>query len=82
MALLQVRNCPDELYRTVADRAAADRRSIAQETVVLLEEALEARTQARRERRGAALGRLAGDPERQRRMALEPALLIREDRDR
>jgi hypothetical protein len=80
MALLQVRNCPDTLYEELAQVAAMDRRSIAQESVVLLDEALRNRVKARRARREAALKMLIGDEDA--RMTLDPVTLIREDRDR
>ena len=41
MPLLQVRNLPDDLYEKLSSVAAADNRSIAQETIVLLRKALE-----------------------------------------
>lgn len=40
MPLLQVRDLPEELYETLSLVAAADNRSIAQETIVLLRKAL------------------------------------------
>lgn len=82
MPLLQVRNCPQDLYDNLRRTAADDRRSIAQETVTLLEEALESRVEANKARRRAALKALIGDEERQERMTLDPVALIREDRDR
>jgi len=42
MPALQVRDMPDELYERLKARAAAERRSIAQQTVVCLEESLAA----------------------------------------
>jgi plasmid stability protein len=80
--LLQVRNCPDELYQNLTRAAAADRRSIAQETVVLLEEAFKNRTEANRVRRRGAMKALLEDKETHARMTLDPVALIREDRDR
>ena len=40
MPLLQVRDIPEDLYKKLADVAEQDNRSIAQETIVLLKEAL------------------------------------------
>jgi hypothetical protein len=82
MPLLQVRNCPKELYQNLARAAADDRRSIAQETVVLLEEVFKTRIEANRERRRAAMKTLLKDTETHARMTLDPVVLIREDRDR
>jgi plasmid stability protein len=41
MATLNVKNLPDALYRKLKARAKRQRRSVAQEVTVLLEEALE-----------------------------------------
>lgn len=41
MAILNVRNLPDGLYRKLKARAKRERRSVAQAVVVLLEQALE-----------------------------------------
>lgn len=40
MALLQMRDLPDELYEKLKIRARAERRSITQQAVVILEETL------------------------------------------
>lgn len=40
MAILQVRNLPDRVYARLRERAAEHRRSLTQETILLLEEAL------------------------------------------
>ncbi len=42
MAILNVKNVPDDLYSRLRDRARRDRRSIAQEAVHLLAQALQA----------------------------------------
>lgn len=41
MAVLNVKNLPDRLYRKLKARAKRERRSVSQEVVVLLEQALE-----------------------------------------
>lgn len=41
MALLQVRDMPDDLYETLSRVAAAENRSIAQQTIVLLKKSLQ-----------------------------------------
>ena len=41
MAILNVKHFPDGLYRKLKARAKRERRSVAQEVVVLLEQALE-----------------------------------------
>jgi plasmid stability protein len=44
MAILNVKNMPDALYRKLQDRARLQRRSISQEVVHLLSQALDAET--------------------------------------
>lgn len=41
MAVLNVKNLPDELYRKLKPRAKRNRRSVSQEVIVLLEQALQ-----------------------------------------
>ena len=43
MATLNVKNLPDALYRKLKARAKRERRSVAQEVIILLTEALEPR---------------------------------------
>lgn len=81
MPTIQVRDLPDEVYAELKSRAAAEHRSLSQETIVLLRDALGVSSTRRAERK-ALLERIA---ER----ALEPPAhlapsdeLIREDRDR
>jgi len=38
---LQVRDLPEHIYQKIVQRAAAERRSVSQEAIVLLEKALE-----------------------------------------
>jgi plasmid stability protein len=44
MAILNVKNLPDALYRKLRDRARRQRRSISQEVIHTLSQALEAET--------------------------------------
>ena len=81
MALLQVRDFPQDLYDRLAQAARAERRSIAGQTSVLLREALATTesTTARRQRAvDAALGLAQATPQN----GLDPVGLIREDRER
>jgi plasmid stability protein len=39
MATLNIKNFPDDLYKTIQQRSKQDRRSVAQEVVYLLEQA-------------------------------------------
>jgi plasmid stability protein len=81
MALLQVRSFPDELYRELSRRSQAENRSIAQQTIVLLREALGAQNE-RKLCRQRMLHELLED-ETVYSAELTPAAdLIREDRDR
>lgn len=47
MAILQVRNLPDRVYGKLKERAAEHRRSVTQETILVLEEALGFETSGR-----------------------------------
>jgi len=81
MPLLQVRDFPQTLYDKLGQVAAADRRSIAQQATVLLDEALGSPQSAasRRSRALADASRLAQTTPPN---SLDPAALVREDRDR
>ena len=48
MATLYVENVPDEIYQALRARAKSNRRSIAAETISLLENTLPARSELRR----------------------------------
>ena len=81
MALIQVRDLPDHLYRSLAEQAAQERRSLAQQVVATLARglALEADPKSRRRKvleaiRGTAAGRT--------KKLSDPARLLREDRRR
>lgn len=81
MPLLQVRDLPEDLYEKLSLVAAADNRSLAQETIVLLRKALglEQERIARRRKlleeiRSRKIPRVDDLP--------DPADLIREDRER
>ena len=60
MATLQVRNVPDHIYRRLTDLAEKERRSLAQQTLVVLAKGLEVEI----------------DPKARRREALRRASLI------
>ena len=82
MPSLQVRELPEHIYRSLCDEAEAAHRSLAQQAVAVLARGLQVDLEPRlrrkallaaiREGAGAALS--AGLP--------DPALLIREDRER
>ena len=81
MSTLQVRNLPEHLYRRLAERASAEHRSITQETVVLLEKALNMETKNKTARRQ-LIDRLLKCPPADPRKVPDPVALLREDRDR
>lgn len=82
MAILQVREVPEGVYRKLSDRAKADHRSIAQEALSLIEKGLSVDTEARTRRQ--ALIDSISRPERHAVPARlhDPAELVRQDRDR
>ena len=81
MPLLQVRDIPEDLYKKLADVAEQDNRSIAQETIVLLKEALNYK-ENRKARRKSLLNEIHNNPVKNSNTFPDPADLIREDRER
>lgn len=81
MPLLQVRDMPEDLYEKLAFIAKAENRSIAQETIVLLRQALNL-TQERMARRKQVLEEISKLKLNKTDQFPDPADLIREDRDR
>jgi hypothetical protein len=81
MALIQVRDVPDHIYRLVAEQAERERRSLAQQVVAVLARGLhvELDTKARRKALLEAIRAAAPNPARK---LSDPAKLIREDRRR
>lgn len=80
MPTLQVRHLPEHIYQKIVERAKAKRRSIAQETVILLQKALQMEERAK-ELRCQLICRLLQDPFTQDDIP-DPVLLVREDRER
>lgn len=81
MPSLQIRNLPDDLYQTLTFRAEQAHRSLAQEALETLRNALENTGAARREQILEQIGQdiaAAGA----RKLSFSPAQLLREDRDR
>ena len=79
MAILQMRDLPDELYEKLKVRAKEERRSIMQQAVVLLEEALsEDHNKTRRKRAIQAML----DSKVDLKKPDDIVALIREDRER
>lgn len=81
MPLLQVRDMPEDLYKTLAEIAKQDNRSIAQETIVLLKRALNYQ-ESRQSRRKRILAEINNNPIEAVEEFPDPAELIREDRER
>jgi plasmid stability protein len=81
MALLQVRNFPDDTYEEISKMAKKERRSIAQQTIMLLEKALEVE-ETPRERMVRALERTMAREVPEWLKGIDSAASIREDRDR
>ena len=81
MPLLQVRDMPEDLYEKLAFLAKAENRSIAQETIVLLRQALNL-TQERMVRRKQVLEEISNLKLNKTDQFPDPAALICEDRDR
>ena len=79
MPTLQVRDVSEEIYQRVSYLAEKDHRSIAQETLVLIEEGLRQRLSGQ-EKRKRLLREFRGLGVDARHLP-DPATLIREDRD-
>ena len=81
MPLLQVRDIPEDLYERLTIVAEQDNRSIAQETIVLLRKALGFR-ESRISRRKRIIEEIKKSTIENITDFPDPALLLREDRDR
>ncbi|MEE3480975.1 MAG: hypothetical protein VZQ80_03185 [Lachnospiraceae bacterium] len=81
MALLQVRDCPADLYENLTNRAKSENRSIAQQTIFILKNSLGS-SDANKQRRKEALALLGAEPILLPEGSRTPEELIREDRDR
>ncbi len=81
MPLLQVRGCPEDLYKKIALVAKRQNRTIAQQVVVLLEKGLgqEESNKARRTRLLAKVGKRHVPEETK---AINAVALVREERDK
>lgn len=83
MPSLQVRDLPDYIYQKIVQLADAERRSITQQTIILLEKALEIEKQ-NKERRNVLFNAILTETNKNKKTqnALDPVPLIREDRER
>jgi len=80
MALLQVRNFPDDRYAEISRLAKKERRTISQQTIVLIESGL-AYSGGAAEKRQRAIERTMARTVPERLKGIDAAALIREDRD-
>ena len=81
MALLQVRNFPDDMYDELAKYAKNEHRSIAQQAVVLLRSALGEQDKLKKKRQDLLNSMIKEEPVISGNHP-SPADLIREDRER
>ncbi|AEF82951.1 hypothetical protein [Leadbettera azotonutricia] len=81
MPLLQVRNFPEDLYRLIGMAAEKEHRTIAQQTIVLLEKSL-GQEESNQERRRKILERCAARIIPDEVKAIDVTKWIREDRER
>jgi len=80
MALLQVRNFPDDKYAEISRLAKKERRTIAQQTIMLIDSGL-ANNGGVAEKRQRAIERTMARTVPERLKGIDSAALIREDRD-
>jgi hypothetical protein len=81
MALLQVRDCPDDIYQKITRAARRDKRTIAQQIIVMLENSL-GQDSSNQERRMKVLDRIHNRDVSAKAKEVDAVVLIREDRDR
>lgn len=81
MPLLQVRECPEDIYKKIALAAKRQNRSIAQQVVVLLEQSL-GQEQSNAERRKQILAKIEKRSISAKAKAIDEVALVREDRNR
>jgi predicted nuclease of restriction endonuclease-like RecB superfamily len=81
MPLLQVRECPEDIYRKIILAARKQKRTIAQQVVVLLEKSL-GQEQSNIERRKQLLSKIENRQIPNKVKRIDTVALIREDRDK
>jgi plasmid stability protein len=82
MAILQVRDIPDELYENLSAIAKMENRSISQETIFLLKNALQLKSERITHRKTILAEIYQLKTPHKNNVFPNPADLIREDRDR
>ena len=81
MPLLQVRECPEDIYKKISYVAKNENRTIAQQVVVLLEKGL-GQSESNMERRKRLIEKLGTREISSEIKKIDPVSLIREDRDK
>jgi len=81
MPLLQVRDCPEDLYKKITLAAKRQNRTIAQQILALLQKSL-GQTEPNLERRGRLLEKIDNRTLPAEVRKVDAVALIREDRDR
>ncbi|MEI6388233.1 MAG: hypothetical protein WCQ50_16530 [Spirochaetota bacterium] len=81
MPLLQVRDCPEDVYTKIAKAAKQEKRTIAQQTIILLEKGL-GQEESNMERRRLLIEKLQARNIPEKVKAVDSVALVREDRDR
>jgi len=81
MPLLQVRDCPEDIYKKICIWAKKQNRTIAQQVISILEKGLELE-QPNIERRKALLDRIKAREINKEVNSIDDVALIREDRNR
>jgi plasmid stability protein len=82
MPTLQVRDLPEHVYRKLIEKAALEHRSIAQETIVLLEKALGMEIEKKSRRKQLLEKILRTPPIIDPQKIPDPVELVRQDRSR
>lgn len=81
MPLLQVRDCPEDIYQKITRVARREKRTIAQQVIVLLENSL-GQEQSNIERRRKIIERINQRTVSEEAKKIDSVALIREDRNR
>ena len=81
MPLLQVRDCPEDIYQKISLAARREKRTIAQQILILLENSL-GQEQSNIERRKALLDKINTRSVSDAMKEIDASALIREDRSR
>lgn len=81
MPLLQVRECPEDIYRTISHVAKSENRTIAQQVIVLLEKSL-GLEESHIKRRERLMEKIDQRDIPKDIKNIDPVALVREDRER